>query len=102
MADAFSNREIAGKVHLSENTVKTHMQEIMRRLGARNRVQAAVLATKERWLLPVTRCPPAAGEDPPSPGTRICGGGVISGAGNRGIDQRTRRHLVLWALWVSG
>jgi GAF domain-containing protein len=50
MADGLSNREIAGKVHLSENTVKSHIQEILRRLGARNRVQAAVRATRERWV----------------------------------------------------
>lgn len=50
MADGLSNREIAEKVHLSENTVKTHIQEILRRLGARNRVQAAVRATRERWV----------------------------------------------------
>ena len=50
LADGFSNREIASKIHLSENTVKSHVQEILRKLGARNRVQAAVLATKERWL----------------------------------------------------
>jgi DNA-binding NarL/FixJ family response regulator len=50
MAGGMSNREIAGLVHLSENTVKTHIQEILRRMGARNRVQAAVRATKERWV----------------------------------------------------
>jgi DNA-binding CsgD family transcriptional regulator len=50
MADGLSNREIAEMVHLSENTVKSHIQEILRKLGARNRVQAAVLATKERWV----------------------------------------------------
>ncbi|HEY4465209.1 MAG TPA: GAF domain-containing protein [Streptosporangiaceae bacterium] len=50
LADGLSNREIASKIHLSENTVKSHVQEILRKLGARNRVQAAVLATKERWL----------------------------------------------------
>jgi len=29
------------RVHASENTVKSHIQEILRRLEARNRVQAA-------------------------------------------------------------
>ena len=50
LADGSSNREIASQVHLSENTVKSHVQEILRRLGARNRVEAAVQATKERWV----------------------------------------------------
>src|SRR5208283_1888358 len=38
------------RVHLSQNTVKSPIQEILRRLEARNRVQAAVRATKERWV----------------------------------------------------
>jgi two-component system response regulator DevR len=45
-----SNREIAAEVHLSENTVKTHIQEIFRKLGVRNRVEAAILAGKSGWL----------------------------------------------------
>jgi len=45
-----SNREIAAGVHLSENTVKTHIQEIFRKLGVRNRVEAAILAGKSGWI----------------------------------------------------
>jgi DNA-binding NarL/FixJ family response regulator len=45
-----SNREIAAEVHLSENTVKSHVQEIFRKLGVRNRVEAAILAGKSGWL----------------------------------------------------
>jgi DNA-binding CsgD family transcriptional regulator/ribosomal protein S15P/S13E len=50
MTDGLSNSEIANLVHLSENTVKTHVQEILQKLQVRNRVQAAVLATKEGWV----------------------------------------------------
>ena len=50
MTDGLSNREIASQINLSENTVKSHIQEIFRRLQARNRVQAAVQATKEGWV----------------------------------------------------
>ena len=50
MIDGLSNGEIATRVHLSENTVKSHIQAILRKLGVRNRVQAAVRATKERWV----------------------------------------------------
>ena len=49
MTEGYSNREIAERVHLSENTVKTHIQEIFRKLGVRNRVEAALRATKEGW-----------------------------------------------------
>jgi two-component system response regulator DevR len=45
-----SNREIASEVHLSENTVKSHVQEIFRKLGVRNRVEAAILAGKSGYI----------------------------------------------------
>jgi DNA-binding NarL/FixJ family response regulator len=50
IASGFSNREIAESVHLSENTVKSHVQEIFRKLDVRNRVEAALLASKEGWV----------------------------------------------------
>jgi two-component system, NarL family, response regulator DevR len=50
MTRGFSNREIAAEIHLSENTIKTHVQEIFRKLGVRNRVEAAMTATKNDWL----------------------------------------------------
>jgi len=46
----YSNREIASRVHLSENTVKTHLQEIFRKLGVRNRVEAAMRAVRDGLL----------------------------------------------------
>jgi DNA-binding NarL/FixJ family response regulator len=45
-----TNREIAAQVHLSELTVKSYLQDIYRRLGVRNRVEAALLATREGWI----------------------------------------------------
>jgi two-component system, NarL family, response regulator DevR len=50
VAEGFSNREIATRVYLSENTVKSHLQEILQKLGVRNRVEAAIRATKEGWI----------------------------------------------------
>lgn len=50
VSEGFSNREIAARVHLSENTVKSHIQEIFRKLGVRNRVEAALRATREGWI----------------------------------------------------
>ena len=50
ITEGLSNKEIASRIHLSENTVKSHIQEILRRLEARNRVQAAVRATKAGWV----------------------------------------------------
>ena len=50
ITDGLSNKEIASRIHLSENTVKSHIQEILRKLEARNRVEAAVRATKAGWV----------------------------------------------------
>jgi len=50
ISSGHSNKEIAAEVHLSENTVKTHIQEIFRKLGVRNRVEAAILAGKSGWI----------------------------------------------------
>lgn len=50
MVRGFSNREIAAEIHLSENTIKTHVQEIFRKLGVHNRVEAVMRATKNHWL----------------------------------------------------
>ena len=50
IAEGFSNREIAERVHLSENTVKSHVQEIFRKLEVRNRVEAALRAAREGWI----------------------------------------------------
>jgi DNA-binding NarL/FixJ family response regulator len=35
------DRDIAGQLHLTENTVKKHVKNILHKLGARNRAQAA-------------------------------------------------------------
>ncbi|QNI32202.1 DNA-binding response regulator [Alloacidobacterium dinghuense] len=51
IAQGMSNREIAGKLYVSENTVKTHCSRAFDKLGAKRRTQAVQLG-KEFGLLP--------------------------------------------------
>jgi DNA-binding CsgD family transcriptional regulator len=43
IAEGLSTREIAGRIFLSENTVKTHASRVFDKLGARRRTQAVQL-----------------------------------------------------------
>jgi two-component system, NarL family, response regulator LiaR len=51
IAEGMSNREIAEKLYVSENTVKTHSSRVFDKLGARRRTQAVQFG-KEFGLLP--------------------------------------------------
>ena len=51
IAAGLSNREIAQKLFVSENTVKTHSSRLFDKLGARRRTQAVQLA-KQAGLIP--------------------------------------------------
>ncbi len=50
IAKGYSNREIANELYLSENTIKTHLQRIFSKLGVRNRVEAAMLASRRHLI----------------------------------------------------
>lgn len=51
IAQGLSNREIADKLFVSENTVKTHSSRLFDKLGARRRTQAVQIG-KEMGLIP--------------------------------------------------
>ena len=44
VADGLSTKEIAARLFVSENTVKTHCQRVFEKLGARRRTQAVQIA----------------------------------------------------------
>ena len=44
VADGYSNAMIASRLHLSENTVKGHVESLLTRLNARNRAEAVAAA----------------------------------------------------------
>jgi len=45
-----SNRDIAEKIHLSPNTVKFHVRQLLQKVDVDNRTELAHKATREGWL----------------------------------------------------
>jgi DNA-binding NarL/FixJ family response regulator len=46
MADGLSNKQIAGKLNISEHTAKFHVNSILQKMNAQKRVEAVVRAAK--------------------------------------------------------
>jgi LuxR family transcriptional regulator len=50
VADGLSSHQIAYQLHKSDRTVEWHLQRIMEKLQARNRIQAVVLAIRDGFI----------------------------------------------------
>jgi DNA-binding NarL/FixJ family response regulator len=50
IAEGLSTREMAQRLHVSENTVKTHASRVFSKLGARRRTQAVQLGKQQRLI----------------------------------------------------
>lgn len=47
MVEGATNKEIAGALYVTENTVKIHLRNVLEKLHLQNRIQAAVYAVRE-------------------------------------------------------
>jgi DNA-binding CsgD family transcriptional regulator len=50
VAEGYSNTMIAGHLHLSENTIKTHVENLLTRFNARNRAEAVAAASRQNLI----------------------------------------------------
>jgi two-component system NarL family response regulator len=50
VAQGLNNRDIAGKLFISENTVKNHIRNILEKLHLHSRMEAVVYAVREKLL----------------------------------------------------
>lgn len=50
VCDGLTNAEIATRLTVSRETIKSELKRIFRKIGVANRTQAAVLLVKQGWL----------------------------------------------------
>ncbi len=50
IVDGLTNRDIAQKLSISLETVKSHVHHIMQKMQVKDRTQAAVVAMRQGWI----------------------------------------------------
>jgi NarL family two-component system response regulator LiaR len=51
IARGATNKEIAGKLFITENTTKVHVKNILNKLELKNRQQLAAYAVMKEWII---------------------------------------------------
>ena len=51
LSSGLSNKEIAAKMHISDHTVKFHVNAILSKLGVASRTEAVVQAARRGWVI---------------------------------------------------
>lgn len=74
VAEGADRKEVAERLHLSVNTVRTHMQSLMAKLGVHSALEA--VAVTRSWLdVPAPRGSPPMGDRPGGRASRACSPG---------------------------
>ncbi len=50
MGDGLNNNEVANKLYISTSTVRFHVTNIIKKLGAENRTEALVIAARDHLI----------------------------------------------------
>ena len=61
IAEGQSTKEIAHQMHVAHSTARTHVQNVLTKLGVRSRLQAAALVARSGLADELNELPPAAG-----------------------------------------
>ncbi|MGZ4626969.1 MAG: LuxR C-terminal-related transcriptional regulator [Kineosporiaceae bacterium] len=64
MVDGMSRAEVAGQLHLSRNTVRTHVQHLLHKLGVHSSLTAVAVARNAGLVSRAHRGPEPGGQDP--------------------------------------
>ncbi|WP_230532356.1 response regulator transcription factor [Microvirga roseola] len=80
-----SNKLIARELHMQEATVKVHIRQIMRKLGAANRTQAALRAAEMSEAADTIEGSPATLPEPPPQGSPLSPRSVSPGPSAPGV-----------------